>query len=310
MTSSMAQVNVTLHMDQKLGDLPFSYETITQGNVGYYFQMTRMQYYVSDIRLIHDGGQVTMITDLYFLVDPAIDTDFSLGSFELSELEQISFSIGVDPAHNHLDPSTYPNSHPLAPQNPSMHWGWNPGYRFIAAEGVAGTDSNEVIHDFQIHTIGDVNYRTISLDPVDNVMGDQLVIHIEADYAAFMNGIDAAAGVISHSSSGPSQLLADNSRFVYSVAETTSTLDPVPVGLFELSPNPSDGEVLVKYDFSEVDYPLELLTYDITGLLIQTTTLASSQGTILLDYLTHPGMYMVTVMKGGQHVVTQKLLIR
>src|SRR5687768_116870 len=113
-----SQVNVTLHMDQKLGAEQFDYNLTTWSSMGYPFMMTRMEYYISEIQLIHDGGQMTPMTDLYFLVDPATDTQFELGSFAITNLEKIQFSVGVDSSHNHLDPATYPNDHPLALQNP------------------------------------------------------------------------------------------------------------------------------------------------------------------------------------------------
>lgn len=103
-----AQVNVTLHMSQKLGGEPFAYNVAAEADMGYSFNMTRMEYYISEIKLIHDGGVITPVTDLYLLIDPADDTEFELGEFAIIDLESIQFSIGVDQAHNHLDPSLYP----------------------------------------------------------------------------------------------------------------------------------------------------------------------------------------------------------
>ncbi len=50
-------------------------------------------------QLIHDGGQVTPVTDLYLLVSAEKDDQFDLGSFALENIEGIEFSIGVDEAH-------------------------------------------------------------------------------------------------------------------------------------------------------------------------------------------------------------------
>ena len=58
------------------------------------------------------------MTDMYLLVRPAVDSMYDLGSHpDITNVESITFSVGVDQAHNHLDPASYPASHPLAPQN-------------------------------------------------------------------------------------------------------------------------------------------------------------------------------------------------
>lgn len=303
-----AQMNVSLHMDQKLGDDPFSYNEVVQGSMGYYFKMTRLQYYISEIKLHHDGGQITTIPEFYFLVDPALNTDFELGSFQLTDLEQISFSVGVDAAHNHLDPSSYAAGHPLAPQNPSMHWGWTPGYRFIASEGLAGADSNAVNNTFQIHTIGDANYRSVTLDVHNMPSGDQLTVHIEADYIALMNEINASSGVTSHASTGPSKQLADNVRFVFSTSETTSIGDPVSAGKFDVSPNPSEGIFFLNYDFPDAD-DLTFMIHDMAGHLIMNLQPGNTRGTVTINTITQPGLYMVSTLNGHKKLGVQKLVI-
>ena len=146
-----AQVDVSIHMHQKLGDQPFGYNSVVQTAAGYYIKVTRLQYYISEVKLIHDGGQITPVTDQYFLVTPTVDSILELGNFDITSLEGIEYSLGVDAGHNHLDPASYPSSHPLAPKNPSMHWGWTAGYRFIALEGFAGATSGAVTNNFQIH---------------------------------------------------------------------------------------------------------------------------------------------------------------
>ncbi|MBK7335009.1 MAG: hypothetical protein IPJ00_02100 [Saprospirales bacterium] len=105
-------------MHQKLGEQPFALDQTATAPGEYAFQVTRMQYYISEIKLIHDGGQVTPVTDLYLLVSAEKDDQFDLGSFALENIEGIEFSIGVDEAHNHLDPALYSTHHPLALHNP------------------------------------------------------------------------------------------------------------------------------------------------------------------------------------------------
>ena len=90
-----AQMNVSLHLHPKLGDQPFALNSTATAEMGYAFRVTRLQYYVSEIKLTHDGGQVTPVTDLYLLVTAQKDSIFDLGSFPVTTIEGIEFSIGV-----------------------------------------------------------------------------------------------------------------------------------------------------------------------------------------------------------------------
>ena len=55
-----------------------------------------------------------------------------MGPWDIEGVRGVKLHLGVDPAHNHADPSTYASDHPLSLQNPTMHWGWSAGYRFMA----------------------------------------------------------------------------------------------------------------------------------------------------------------------------------
>ena len=120
---ALAQTNVVLHLNHM-----FNGTTSSQGEIyqvqGSDFYYDRIQYYMSDFVLIHDGGNELSLGDEFvFLVDSDHGSSYNLGNHDLTEVEQIRFSIGVTPELNHLDPSTYELIHPLAHQNPSMHWG-------------------------------------------------------------------------------------------------------------------------------------------------------------------------------------------
>lgn len=304
-----AQVSVTLHMTQRLGGEPFAYNTATQADMGYSFNMTRMQYYISEIKLIHDGGIITPVQDLYFLVDPAVDTEFPLGSFAINTLEKIYFSIGVDPAHNHLDPSTYPANHPLAPQNPSMHWGWASGYRFIAIEGFAGADNNSLNNNYQIHTVGDENYRIVTVDVAGELNGDDMAIHIQVDYENFLDNIDASAGIISHSASGPSRTIAENTRIVFSPLELTSVVEPGVRGSFKLSPNPVKGFANIQFEMEGYG-PLFLSITDLMGRQVYYKSLDNASGNFELNMDWPAGIYITQLFNAEQLLAIEKISIQ
>jgi hypothetical protein len=130
-----AQKNVTLIINHKLGANNFAFNTTAQNDLMQNFQITRVDYYISGIKIIHDGGQITPVQD-YILVKGSYSVSEPLGSMNVTNVEGIKFSIGVDSPANNEDPAL--KLGPLAFQTPSMHWGWGAGYRFVALEGKVG----------------------------------------------------------------------------------------------------------------------------------------------------------------------------
>jgi len=273
-----AQVDVSIHMHQKLGDQPFGYNTVVQTAAGYFVKVTRLQYYISEVKLIHDGGQITPVTDQYFLVAPNADSILELGNFDITLLEGIEYSLGVDAGHNHLDPASYPSSHPLAPKNPSMHWGWTSGYRFIAFEGFGGATSGAVNNNFQIHTIDDSNYQTVSMNTSGELTEGHLAIHVTADYLRMFDGINAQNGIISHTSNGASKKQMDN--------------------MLRLS-----------YDLSKFNFS-ELVLSDLTGRTISRRFIPASTNDFTLEMDVPNGAYIINVVSDGKVVVAKKVSVQ
>ena len=308
--ASFGQTNVTLHMQQSMGGAPFALNQELSDTMGNYFTFTRLEYYISEVSLIHDGGQVTPATSLYLLVNPAVQSDFPIGSFPVTHLEGIQFSIGVDSAHNHSDPATYPLGHPLALRDPSMHWGWASGYRFVAFEGTSGFNSGILPDVFQIHTIGDQNYKTVSF-PLDlNASGNQLTIGLEADYLHLLDSIRFWGGVISHSTSGRAADLINNlATVVFTVSETTGIIDPAVSGTIGIQPNPVNGFGQLNYAFAEQKH-LQLSIVDINGRILHTAPLPGSEGSVLLPDQLPSGMY-VALIRNEQHIIaTERFIVQ
>ena len=303
-----AQTTVSIKIDQMLGSKPFAYGPIAEAELGYYFKVSRLQYYVSEITLIHDGGQHTPVTDLHLLIDPAKDSIFTLGVFPISQLEQIEFWIGVDSAHNHLDPSLYPENHPLALHDPSMHWGWAGGYRFIAFEGVAGFTPGFLSGNFQIHTIGDENYRKILLDVNEIISADSIIIPIQADYAMLLRRMDVSLGWESHSSVGKSKQISMNMRDVFTTEMVSSTYQPEPESLFSISPNPADDYFTVTLRTTPSS-PLTLTGRNLQGNKILSSTIHTSPQDINFNMSLVPGIYFLTLSDGPKTLGVEKIIV-
>jgi len=301
--SLFAQNDVTVKINHKFGTEDFAMNSVVTSYDNYDLKVNRLEYYVNGFKIIHDGGQVTESAD-HFLIDANVETALSLGSFAITTVENIEFSIGVHPDLNHLDPSTYQGSHPLAPKNPSMHWGWTAGYRFIALEGKTGASLNTT---YEIHALGDQNYKTISM-PIEGVLdGTALSINIDADYLSMYKNNDVSGGVITHGDFDEAITLLNNFETeVFSPTDNSvATIDLAFDGKFQIQPNPSfDKMTSVVLNLpTEGNYQLTLT--DVTGRVIQTQTVSSSEQTIQMES-NNSGVFFIHLWKDGTPVAFEK----
>jgi hypothetical protein len=194
-TLAFGQKTVVLSIDHKLEGDEFELRSTKTNASGDEYEVTRLEYYLAEFELVHDGGQITQLPDTWLLVDGSQEADFILGDFNLTQLEEIRFYNGVDQDHNHLDPTTYPAGHPLGHKNPSMHWGWTAGYRFLAIEGNVGPS---LAYHYEIHALGDRNYRQVTLPTIGRESNDTIYVELEAFVEAIFREIDISAGVVAH----------------------------------------------------------------------------------------------------------------
>lgn len=239
--AAWAQKDVTLRIHHRLGANAFAFGYVGTNNVGDDFKVDRLEYYISDIVLVHDGGVETPVSQKWILTNAGISQyhDELLGNFNITTLEKIKFSVGVGPDVNHDDPSAWPSNHPLAPKNPSMHWGWNSGYRFVAMEGWAGSNFSQM---WQIHALGDNNFFTTEVTTAGFSIGNDLYVAVDADYARAIENITVSTGPITHGDAGEARtLLLNFSNYVFTPsANLVDINDPVAPAV-NLYPNPSQG---------------------------------------------------------------------
>lgn len=304
-SSSFAQNNVQFKINHKLGNASFAMETPAKNNLDHDFEVTRLEYYISEISITHDGGMETTVEDLWILVDAEESTQIDLGDHDINMVEKVSFSTGVDPDHNHLDPSTYQSSHPLAPQSPSMHWGWTSGYRFVAFEGYGGSAFDQT---FQLHGLEDENY--FQTEVVLDIAADngEVLINLDADYTRALEDISVNSGVIVHGGYGAAKQCLENFRdFVFSPASpTSSAIDFSEVSKFEVFPNPTNGNAVLMLETNK-DLTYQVSVTDVLGKQVMFFDAVNSNTTIDLT-LNEAGFYFINLIKEGQPVITKKLI--
>jgi hypothetical protein len=195
-----AQTNVNLKLNHYWNNDVFNYGQTYTDHEGRAVSVTRVQYYLSDFDLTHDGGQSTNLPSTYVLASGNI-TDYSLGTATLTNLESIDFDLGVDDATNHLDPAAYTSPDPLAIQNPSMHWGWTAGYRFLVIEGkVDSNDDGTPDKTFQFHVVADDNYLTpvTAINTSGTINGTDLDINVDVNIADWVYNVNLITAGLNH----------------------------------------------------------------------------------------------------------------
>lgn len=311
-SAANAQNEIMLHLAPRLGSAVFSLnQEIDHPGGTYKMKYTRFEYYISEIKITHDGGQVTPCTGLYLLVRPAQDSMYSLGQMPgITNVEAITFSVGVPQAVNHLDPAIYPADHPLAPKNPEMQWGWSAGYRFAAIEGYAGTNLSQ---NFQVHALGDANYKTQTIPTgAEQAAPDMKMIMLNADYQQAVKSINISGGLVVHGSTGAAVTLVNNFKdVVFTAMMMTSVFDPSFTGAFTVSPNPVAGFAAPQVNFtlpSGNDYALTVT--DLTGKIVARQTLAAGENqSLLLEKMPSAGLFFVHLWQNGSPVAVEKLVV-
>lgn len=307
-----AQNEIRLHISPRLASAVFAIDSAFMHPGGAYpVKYTRFEYYVSGIIITHDGGQVTPLTGLHLLVRPVQDSVYSLGQMpDVNKVEAITFSVGVAPEYNHLDPTTWSPDNPLAPQNPEMHWGWVSGYRFAAIEGEAGPNLDQ---HFEIHSIGDANYFTQTIATVAvQADPDTKVIHLNADYSLAVKDIGLSLGLVKHGTTGTAVTLLANFRDVIFTALVAShVVDPVFEGSFGLLANPVSSSESPELRFSlPSGHNFSVKLTDIAGKEIVNHQLESGESQALtLDILPVAGLYLASLYQDNRLVATEKLVV-
>lgn len=307
MLSAHAQKEVYLTITHQLNGGSFAFGQTAQNNLGNSFQITRVDYYLSGIKIIHDGGQETPVPNHYILVrgnNPVID---SLGVFNVTSIEGIKFSVGVDSPANNADPALYSLPHPLAYQTPSMHWGWSSGYRFVCLEGMAGSG---FATNFQLHGLWNANYFQQSKTLSAMMIGNKAYINLNADYVKALQDVNVSVGPIDHGTDQQDLKMLQNFR---DLVFTPGSAIPNAVASVmdensELSvyPNPSNGKFILN---DEKGISTDAILLDLQGRYLRRFALNPGQPNHSIDFPVS-GQYILSVQRYGLPIVTIRIEIQ
>jgi hypothetical protein len=302
-----AQLTVKLNINHKLLSQNFAFNQTSTNNLGHSFNLNRMQYYLSSFVIIHDGAQTTTATGVYNLVDASTITSINLGTYtNITNIEGIKFSVGVNTPENNQDPALWPSNHALSPKSPSMHWGWASGYFFIA---LGGNSSPSLNQQLELHALGNTNYYSQTITTGATLNATELIITINADYAQALKNINISSGLILHGSSGSNAVMATNFRdFVFTPLSTVGINEnSLSTNGIVVYPNPSSTGL---FAISADNYPKNSTTLkitNVTGRVMDVKKLNElNNNEISIDT---KGIYFISLLNNDVLITTQKVIV-
>lgn len=220
----LAQTNLELNILHKFNKSTYVAGQLYIDDNDRALSISNIQYYLSNIELLHDGLQSTVLNNQHFLIDGETETyDLGTSSTTIQELEKIQMNLGLDATTNAQQPSDYPLGHVLA--SPLMYSTSQQSYIFLTIEGMVDTNNDQIPDKpFSFKATGNQLLRNISLETQASSDDNSLKIILVANIANWLKEIDLEA--VGHQENGlaDNQQLCDNTNehnVFYNVATTS-----------------------------------------------------------------------------------------
>ena len=205
-----SQKALFLTLKPVFGTQDYQTQTNYVGNNGKVVKLEYLKYYLGDLSIVHDGGQILDLSESVYLIG---DTTFTLflGQQSVNQIEEVNFLVGVPSRFNTQagslaqDISLYPETSPLSFQSPSMYWGWAAGYMHMVVEGKAdGNNDQNPEALFQLHNFGDHSQAPVNVTNViqTNTNATQIDVFLNCHIDRWLNNINLASVGILHGEDG------------------------------------------------------------------------------------------------------------
>lgn len=305
---SNAQTNVNIHFPPKVVGNDLVLGTTIQDPNGVSMSIDHFNYYISNVHLIHDGGQDLDLSDTVFLVT-ATDNTLELGMLNVTNIESIDFGVGVPQSINHEDISQYDQNNPLSFQTPSMHWGWTSGYTFLLLNGFGDSNNDGTPNElFQIHSLGDQNYKYVSMAVIPTVTPSLTTIVINCNLDEWMYGANPGDVGVYHGTTGVNAAIMSNvnDRPVFTLPGNAGSKDVTK----------SDGELnyaieadAITFNWKNVSHVSQYRLIDISGKEIAQGSATEFHGT-QSNYIDQSGSYFFYLLDANGSVIKHVQVIR
>ena len=263
-------------------------------------QISRLEYYLTVNTLYANNGDSIKFEGVFQTAEDSLINytgksllvrmskhKYSLGDFTITELNQMKFHLGVPAEINHQDPSIWPSNHALAPKQPSMHWGWSSGYRFLALEAMVDEDQDSIFESvLQYHAVGDTLYRTVNQTISTVETNEEIIIYLDVNFENLLADINASDAGVFHGEQSQVMGLMDNFAFNNVFTNTVNLSISSSTHLEGISPNPFSNQINI-----QVAEPTELMIYSLLGKLVYQNALTQGTHAIQTNFL-EQGLYI------------------
>jgi hypothetical protein len=276
--------------------------------------LTRAEFYISEVALKKQDGTMLPLTDRYIHVNANAPTAVhDLDAWNTQTAQSVTLHLGVDSAHNHLDPGFYPQTHPLAYKNPSMHWGWVSGYRFFVVEGKIDNNGDGVPEsNFEVHSFNDNLYKTLTIETLKPAVNGVLRLRFALDYAQLFKNIAMTGGLIQHGNYAMNDKMMANAvtENFFSVSLATATEDVAANSQkMQANPNPFATETMIQYDLPSKN-AVTLVVTNLLGQVVRTVNDLPNSGSVRFQKDNLPnGMYQANFYGNGNLIAHKKMII-
>jgi hypothetical protein len=307
--------NVVITFDHTVGGTPLVVnETIFPIWNNKNILLTRAEFYLSEVELQKNSSTTIPLEDQYMLVNAnAPAAEFDLGAFAIDAIESAVLHIGVPESINHLDPASYDANHPLAPKNPSMHWGWTAGYRFMAIEGKVDNDNDGIPEtNFEFHNLGDVLYKLIKLVGTKEAENGTLALHFILDYAELFKTLNLTSSLIQHGSSPNTngKMMSNAITQGFMTLESVTATPEIALNSQNVvaMPNPFATETRIDY-ILPVGNNVTMIVTNSLGQVVKTFFNLPATGSVRFEKGTLSGGAYQAIFYENKNILARKLLI-
>lgn len=302
-----AQSSLKISFTPYNGNLPLTFNSVVSNLTGEKVKISTFYYYISNIHILHDGGQDLDLSDTVIIIrnDQNI---FDFGIQDITDVEQINFGVGVPQSLNHSDISTYPEIHPLSFQSPSMQWGWSSGYNQVGIIGsVDSNDDDTPETAFEFFPISDNLYRSIELPISSTTINDEKFISIQTNIDQWYRDINLSTNGILHGSTGNNVILMHNSQY-YSVftAEASAEINSIKIEEGKINYN-LYGD-LITINWSEFQNAEKYKLISVNGSIIDENSNIENNGTIQLSNITTGNYLFIIYSKDGNQLKNLRII--
>jgi hypothetical protein len=292
--SFFAQKDINLNLIHNYNGTPFAYGQTYSTAGGTAVSFSRVQYYLSGFEVMHDGGQTLGMPDSYVLASGNI-TSYNLGNENVTTIEALSFDFGVDAVANGMGTSSWPASHPLSAQSPSMDWAWPTGYFFFVIDGmIDDTGDGTPNKVFELRGLGNSLLRDVNDFTGMSVPGSSIELAIDANIADWIMNIDLIAAGVDHSG-GPNNVQVSDNTNDETVFTISASLDVENL-------NAEESKIYANYEMPyapTIFYNLatksnvDVKVFNLNGQLQLESVDNSPEGNFFINEELAPGSYVI-----------------